>query len=243
MSDLYADLADLYDAVFEWDIESETDWLVERLGRECRTVLEPGCGSGRMFEPLVRRGLTITGIDRSPAMVDRARARNTGATVVLGDMTSFDLGVFDGAICPINTLGHLSHEALGAHLAAMGRALKPGARYLVQLAIDASVGDQSRWDAARDGWRVSATWTVESREAERGTELHRSIFEVLDGPRAGEVHEHEHTMSYWTAETWGAAVAASPFTWAAVYDGSAPGRPRVDSSAIGGLLWHELVRM
>lgn len=243
MSDLYTDLADLYDVVFEWDIESEADWLVERLGAGCRTVLEPGCGAGRMFEPLVRRGLTVTGIDSSPAMVARARARGTGATVVLADMTSFDVGVFEGAVCPINTLGHLSHEELAAHLEAMGRALEPGARYLVQLALDASVGDASRWEITRDGWRVRATWTVESRDADRGTELHRSIFEVLDGPRAGEVHEHEHAMSYWTPETWAAAVAASPFTWAAVYGGAEPGRPRADFTARGGLLWHELVRM
>lgn len=243
MSDFYADFADLYDVVFEWDIEDEADWLAERLGADCRTVLEPGCGAGRMFEPLIRRGLTVTGIDNSPAMVDLARARATGATVVLADMTSFDLGVFDGAICPINTLGHLSHEQLAVHLEAMGRALKPGARYLVQLAIGASIGNASRWDADRGGSRVRATWTVESREAERGTELHRSIFEVVDGPRAGEVHEHEHVMSYWTAETWGAAVAASPFTWAAVYEGVKAGRPRVDFTATGGLLWHELVRV
>lgn len=243
MTDFYTDLAELYDVVFEWDIESEADWLVERLGADCRTVLEPGCGAGRMFEPLVRRGLTITGIDNSPAMVELARARNTGATVVLADMTSFDLGVFDGAICPINTLGHLSHEGLAAHLEAVGRALEPGSRYLVQLAIGASLGDQSRWEVARDGWRVSAKWTVESRDADRGTELHRSIFEVIDGPRAGEVHEHEHAMSYWTSETWAAAVAASPFAWAAVYDGTAPGRPRTEFTASGGLLWHELVRM
>jgi len=243
VTDFYTDLAELYDVVFEWDIESEADWLLERLGPECRTVLEPGCGSGRMFEPLVRRGLTVTGIDNSPAMVDLARARDTGATVVLADMTSFDLGTFDGAVCPINTLGHLSHEELAAHLETMGRAVRPGGRYLVQLALSASIGDASRWDAARDGWHVRATWTVESREAERGTEVHRSIFEVVDGPRAGEVHEHEHVMSYWTAETWGAAVAVSPFTWAALYDGAAPGRPRVDDTVTGGLLWHELVRM
>lgn len=242
MSDLYADLADLYDVVFEWDIEGEADWLVERLGSGCRTVLEPGCGAGRMFEPLARRGLAVTGIDRSPAMVELARARGTGATVVLADMTRFDLGPFDGGICPINTLGHLSHVALREHLEAMGRALRPGARYLVQLAIDASVGNESRWEVERDGWHVRATWTVETRDAEAGRELHRSIFEVLDGPRAGEVHEHEHVMSYWTADTWGAAVAASPFTWAAVYDGIAPGRPRAGFTATGGLLWHELVR-
>ena len=242
MSDLYTELADLYDAVFEWDVESEADWIVERLGADCRTVLEPGCGSGRMFAALEQRGLAVTGIDNSPAMVERARARGTHATVVLADMADFDVGVFDGAVCPINTLGHLTHEELAAHLRATARALVPGARYLVQLAVGAPIGEASRWEIERDGQHVRAQWSVESRDANTGVELHHSLFEVLEGPRAGEVHTQVHEMSFWTTETWGAAVAASPFEWTAVYDGTSPGRPRLDFTATGGLLWHELVR-
>jgi SAM-dependent methyltransferase len=242
VSDLYTTLADLYDTVFEWDIEEEADWLVARLGDGCRTVLEPGCGSGRMFAALERRGLAVTGIDLSPAMVARARARGTKASVVLADMTDFDVGVFDGAICPINTLGHLTHADLAAHLRAMARALAPGARYLVQLGIDAPLGEASRWEVEREGQHVRASWTVESRDVSAGTELHRSLFAVLAGPRVGEEHDQVHEMSFWTAETWGAAVAASPLEWVAVYDGTAPGRPRVDFAATGGLLWHELAR-
>jgi SAM-dependent methyltransferase len=242
VSDLYTELADLYDLVFEWDVESEADWLVERLGADCRTVLEPGCGAGRMFAPLERRGLAVTGIDNAPAMVARARARGTHATVVLADMTDFDVGVFDGAICPINTLGHLTHEGVAAHLRAMARSLVPGGRYLVQLAVGAPVGEASQWEVAREGQHVRALWSVESRDASAGVESHRSFFEVLEGPRAGESHAQVHEMSYWTTETWGAAVGASPFEWAAVYDGTSPGRPRLPFTAAGGLLWHELVR-
>jgi SAM-dependent methyltransferase len=241
VSDLYTDLADVYDAVFEWDISDEADWLVERLGPHCRRVLEPGCGAGRMFGPLAERGLEVTGIDRSPAMVELAQRRGT-ATVVLADMTDFDLGVFDGAVCPINTLGHLSPAELAAHLEAMARALAPGGRYLVQLAVGAELGVESRWDVERNETRIRATWSVESRDAVRGTELHRSVFEVLAGARAGERHEQVHEMTYWTPETWGAAVGASPLEWLAVYDGVAADRPRVGFDAVGGLLWHELVR-
>jgi len=242
VSDLYTTLTDLYDTVFDWDIESEADWIAERLGVGCRTVLEPGCGSGRMFAALERRGMAVTGIDISPAMVARARARGTNATVVLADMTDFDLGVFDGAVCPINTLGHLSHSELASHLDAMSCALAPGAHYLVQLAVDSPVGEGSRWEVERDGQHVRAIWTVESRDERAGVEWHRSVFEALEGPRAGEVHEEVHEMSFWTPETWGAAIGASPFEWTAVYDGAAPARPRIDFTATGGLLWHELRR-
>ena len=241
------ELADLYDVVVRAGTSSsEADWLVERLGPDCTSVLEPGCGAGRMFEPLARRGLAVTGnrLVAGDGRDRRAGSRGTGATVVArgGHGRASTSAAFDGAICPINTLGHLSRDELSAHLRAMARALRPGGRYLVQLAVGAVVGDASRWEVDRDGQRVRATWTVESRAADRGTELHRSVFEVLAGPRAGQVHEQLHEMTYWTPGTWSAFVAASPLDRVAVYDGAAPGRPQTGFDATGGLLWHELVR-
>src|SRR5438067_530685 len=56
MTRLYTDDAELYDILFDWDVEEEVDWLFERLGRPA-SVLEPGCGSGRMLESFARRGV------------------------------------------------------------------------------------------------------------------------------------------------------------------------------------------
>lgn len=248
MSRLYGEDAELYDIAFGWDVSAEADWLLERFGPGCRTVLEPGCGAGRILEALARRGLDVVGIDRSPAMVEIARRRLAAAglrgEVAGADMTAFDLGrVVDAAVCPINTLAHLTRGGLAAHLEAMGVALRPGARYLVQLGVFVGWDPRvSRWEAERDGTRVVATWAPESRDAERGRELHRSRVEVVAGPRAGDVHEEVHELTWWTPTRWGEAVAASPFDWAAVYDGNSAERPRVGFDAEGGLLWHELVR-
>jgi SAM-dependent methyltransferase len=38
-------------------------------------VLDVGCGSGPLFEPLAGRGIKVTGIDPAPAMVELARKR------------------------------------------------------------------------------------------------------------------------------------------------------------------------
>ena len=51
----------------------------------------------------------LTGLDRSPAMLERARAKVPHARFVQGDMTTFELGErFDAVICVFDTLNHLA---------------------------------------------------------------------------------------------------------------------------------------
>jgi SAM-dependent methyltransferase len=232
LTELYEQHAALYDLAFRWDIEDEVDWLLERLGPDCRCVLEPGCGSGRVLEPLARRGLEAVGIDRSPGMVELARAR--GADVVLAEMTDFDLGrTFDGAVCPINTLAHLTPGELARHLERMGRHLRPGGRYFVQLQLGGEP-HSSRWET--DGVRV--TWTAEHGDPAAGRQRHRSRLETP----AGEVVEEVHELTLWTPAAWAAEVAASPFVETALYDGAQDGYPTVEAGSEGPMLWHELTR-
>ena len=235
MTDLYERHADLYDRAFDWDIEDEVDWLLERLGPDCRSVLEPGCGSGRVLEALARRGLEVVGLDRSPAMVELALARlGAAGEVVLGDMTDFDLGrTFDGAVCPIGTLAHLSPAGLARHLDRMARHLRPGARYLVQLQIGGEAYS-SRWETDE----VRVAWTTEHVDLAAGRQRQRSRIET----RAGEVVEEVHELTLWTPAAWAAAVAASPFAETALYDGARDGYPAVEPGSEGPMLWHELTR-
>ena len=246
---IYTNDAELYDIAFDWDITDEVDWLLERLDPDCRSVLEPGCGSGRMLEALAGRGLDVTGIDLSEPMLELARRRlGDRGTVVRADMTAFDLGeTFHGAVCPINTLLHLSPDQLVWHLQCMDRHLGPGARYLVQVGlVDPGQWEpfaDSHWEASRGDMQLKVDWVDEELDAVRGSSRQRSRIEVLSGERAGEVLEEVHDMTAWTPQTWGGAIAASPFSEAATYDGGRSGRwPPVPPSATGGLLWHELVR-
>jgi len=65
--------------------------------REGGRALDVGCGTGRAFRPLLRRGWTVHGCDLSPAMLERA-AQEGGADVALqvADMRNLPhLGDFD----------------------------------------------------------------------------------------------------------------------------------------------------
>jgi len=245
---LYSDDVELYDIAFTWDLDDEVTWLVERFGPSCTTVLEPGSGTGRMLEALALHGLAPCGIDSSTEMVAFSRARlseaGVHAGVMLANMTDFHLDTsFDAAVCPIGTLTHLSPTELASHLALMAEHLEPGARYLVQVGVfdGEALPPPNEWEAERAGVALRCEWEVVERDRDAGRERHRSRIVVLAGPRQGEVVEELHDMTAWTSPTWRAAIAASPFTEVAAYDGGEKERPKIELEQGGGLIWHELV--
>ena len=108
-------------------------------------VLELGCGSGRLLLPLARAGHTVTGLDLSIAMLDRAQARlaqeatavQARAALHQADMTSFSLPNaprFGLIIIPYNTLLHLDTAQAVATLRQARRYLAGNGRLFIDLA-------------------------------------------------------------------------------------------------------------
>ncbi len=106
--------ADVYD---DWygDI-TDTDACVDALARLAGRgpVLELGVGTGRLAIPLAARGLAITGLDSSAAMLARLASKPGGAGVtgVVGDMADpkgpgLNPGSFGLAFVAYNTLFNL----------------------------------------------------------------------------------------------------------------------------------------
>ena len=135
--------------------EAQLDRLAELAGDG--PVLELAIGSGRVAIPLAARGVQVSGIEQSPAMVARMRARPGGGEadipVVIGDMTTAvapGAGRFTLVYLAFNTIMNLTTQAqqaacfrnAAAHLAPGGaflvetmvpalRLLPPGERYVV----------------------------------------------------------------------------------------------------------------
>ncbi len=107
-------------------------------------VLELGVGTGRLALPLADRGLDVTGLDASPAMLGRLRAK-PGAdriTVVEGDMADPLPGAGDGSFAVVlvgfNTFFNLTTaEAQASCVAAVARLLCPGGRFVVEAFVPA----------------------------------------------------------------------------------------------------------
>lgn len=73
------------------NIHGEAD-LVEGLLRDShdRTVLDAGCGTGRVAIELARRGFTVTGVDADPDMLAVAREKAPDLTWRHGDLADPD---------------------------------------------------------------------------------------------------------------------------------------------------------
>jgi ubiquinone/menaquinone biosynthesis C-methylase UbiE len=75
--DVAADFGLLYDAMPVYAGRADVGFYVDEASRAGpgSTVLELGCGTGRITIPLARAGHTVLGVDASPAMLARARAK------------------------------------------------------------------------------------------------------------------------------------------------------------------------
>jgi SAM-dependent methyltransferase len=137
------DYSEAYDAIYRAkDYEGEVDLIERILLRHGlagpRRLLDLGCGTGNHALPLARRGHSVVGIDRSPSMLARARAKASAMPVrsaiefLEGDIRELALGTrFDAVLMMFTVLGYQFEEAdLMAALATVRRHLDPGGLYV-----------------------------------------------------------------------------------------------------------------
>ena len=114
-------------------------WLAPAPGLR---VLELGCGTGHWLEIFEREGCAATGVDPSPGMLEKARARVRGARIVRGRSEAVPLPsrAFDRIVC-VNALHHFADR--DASLSEARRLLDDGGR-LLTIGLDPHDG-RDRW--------------------------------------------------------------------------------------------------
>jgi SAM-dependent methyltransferase len=118
-------------------INATADFLAELAGEGA--ALELGIGTGRIALPLSERGVRVSGIDLSEAMVARLRAKPGGEKipVTIGDFaTTKAEGTFAVAYVVFNTINNLTtQDAQVACFENVAAHLEPGGCFVVEVGV------------------------------------------------------------------------------------------------------------
>ena len=103
------------------------------------TVLDLGCGNGRVALALAARGFKVEGLDISPSMIEEARAAAAEAGVDarfrVGDAVKLpeEENALEAVVFACNGIGHLTRDGKVACLVELQRVLRPGGIALLSL--------------------------------------------------------------------------------------------------------------
>lgn len=201
----YEAMAPVYDS-FTYENDYET-WFgvlmpeLEKHGLRKGKLLDVGCGSGKAFAPMLRRGWEIHGCDVSAAMLEQARERADGQVELdVADMRALPVfGEFELVWAlndPVNYL--LDEEELEQALVGMRRNLGPGGLLMFDAnTIKAYQGFfTENLTFERDGWRL--IWHGHAKPDDPPGMVREASFEAepLDdtegAPIPPELHRERH---------------------------------------------------
>ncbi|MGH9263604.1 MAG: class I SAM-dependent methyltransferase [Acidimicrobiales bacterium] len=142
------------------NVHGEAD-LVEGLGP--RSVLDAGCGTGRVAIELARRGLDVVGVDLDPAMLEVARAKQPDVPWVHGDLADVDLGrTFDVVVMAGNVMIFLAPGTEGRVVANLAWQVAPGGYLVAGFALEPGRLDLPTYDrhAEASGLQLTQRWAT-----------------------------------------------------------------------------------
>jgi SAM-dependent methyltransferase len=125
-------------------IHGEADFVC-RL--EPASVLDAGCGTGRVAIELARRGIDVVGVDLDESMLAAARAKAPDLTWITGDLLDVDLGrTFDVVALPGNVMIFVAPGTEAAVVANLARHVAPDGHLVAGFQLDRGY-DLERYDA------------------------------------------------------------------------------------------------
>ena len=124
-------------------------------GRDQLSILDLGCGTGLAGVLFQDKAASLTGIDLSPAMIAKARARGIYDTLIVGDIEALPEGRYD-LILAADTLVYLGD--LAPLFRTLGAGLSPDSYFL--FTIEAKDGEGFELGPKRR-WRHSETYLRE----------------------------------------------------------------------------------
>jgi SAM-dependent methyltransferase len=126
------------------------------------SVLDAGCGTGRVGIELARRGLDVVGVDLDPDLLERARVKAPGLRWELAGLAGLDLGrTFDVVVMAGNVVGFVAPEERAGAVAGAAAHVAPGGRLISGCQLRAGWPSIDEYDA----WCADAGLVLDDRFA------------------------------------------------------------------------------
>ncbi len=163
--------ADEYDARYERraaageSVHGEADFVMRFAPG---SVLDAGCGTGRVARELARRGIEVVGVDIDDDMLATARRKAPQLTWVCGDLATIELGrTFDVILLAGNVMIFVAPGSEGAVLRNLARHLAPGGRMIAGFQLQPGLLDVARYDriASDAGLTLAERWSTWAGDA------------------------------------------------------------------------------
>jgi SAM-dependent methyltransferase len=115
------------------------------------SVLDAGCGTGRVAIELARRGVAVVGVDLDPGMLDTARRKAPQLPWICADLATLDLAErFDLVVMAGNVMIFVEPGTEPTVIARLAAHLEPGGRLIAGFRLGRSL-DIERYDEAARG--------------------------------------------------------------------------------------------
>jgi 2-polyprenyl-3-methyl-5-hydroxy-6-metoxy-1,4-benzoquinol methylase len=137
---------------------------------EPASVLDAGCGTGRVAIELAARGIDVVGVDLDPAMIGHARVKAPALEWIDADLATVDVGRrFDIVVMAGNVMIFVAPQTEAAVVANMASHLVPGGHLIAGFQLGRAFGVVAYAAAAADaglervgryGTWEGAAWTA-----------------------------------------------------------------------------------
>ena len=189
---LYSDpeLVQFYDLDNGWGPDNE---LCRQMAAEARSVLDLGCGTGRLAAALAEDGRDVVGVDPAAAMLDVARRRDGGAEIEWIEADArrlrlnrrFDLIVLTGHAFQV----FLTPEDQTAVLTAIDLHLNPRGRFIFDSRNPAAqewrgwVPGVSNWEIAHPTLGKVEAWNDAAHDPATGIVTYETHYRIVASGR------------------------------------------------------------
>ena len=150
------------------NVHGEADF-VESLAP--RSVLDAGCGTGRVAVELARRGIEVVGVDVDPSMLEVARSKHPALPWIAGDLAGVDLGrSFDVVVLAGNVMIFVAPGTEALVVANMARHLGPAGALVAGFSLEPGRLDLATYDAhaGAAGLVLAERWATWDRQLYEG---------------------------------------------------------------------------